>query len=580
MGALIWVLSAVILLGYLLLVYFLILKTASPFVRKLITALTITAAGLAALHSLTWLPAIAPFWRWFLDLNAELALGTMFSSTLLLIVGLSALITGLRAQTLHARQRAYWLLLAVVFIGMSLDEYYHIHETIGSVQDFPLTALQHAAWLNTFLLLLGSAWRTLYVTIGLVVVTASVSIYYFGAEREIRFLLTLLVGIALLASGGLLIDILTWDYFRWSPLLKPVADRFVLFEEFLEMGGAIIVLGAIVSYGQAHLSDGAWRSGKRVAAIAGGLWIVWLLTNLWPRPYLESRLVAEPIQADYFGDSISLAAYRLSKDYVTPGDELTITLYWRANRLPPEQPDLKILVRVLSQPAMQIVTRADRTFDVEYQVPLEAWLPGVPVRQTVRLRFPEDLPVPASYPLMVRLSSDDAGEIDIAHTDRRLIAPDTLILTDIPALPSGREHPSDVTITLHFEDEVTLEGYTLPEESRPGETLPLTFNWRTEHPTGRHFIQFLHVFNSEGEALVTHDQEPFDGVFPSTDWPPGVEMTDEWALPLPEDLPPGEYDVYTGLYEWPSLERLAVVDDRGNPVENNSIYLGTFTFTP
>jgi hypothetical protein len=579
MGALIWVLSASILLGYLTLAYFLILKTASPFVRKLVVGLIIVAAALAALHALTW-SAIPPFWRWFLDLNAELALGTMFSSTLLLVVGLSALITGVRAPTLHARQRAYWLLLAIVFIGMSLDEYYHIHETIGSVQDFSLPALQHAVWLNAFLLLLGSAWRTLYVTIGLVVVSASVSIYYFGASRETRFLLTLLVGIALLASGGLLIDTLTWDYFRWSPLLKPVADRFVLVEEFLEMGGAIIVLGAIVSYGQAHIPDGAWRNGKRLTAIASGLWMVWLLTNLWPRPYLESRWMAEPVQADYFGDSISLTAYRLSQDYVNPGDNLTITLYWRANRLPPKQSDLKLLVRALSQPDMQIITRADQDFDVEYQVPLDAWLPGVTVRQTVRLRFPEDLPVPASYPLMVRLSSEDAGEIDIAHTDRRLIAPDTLILADIPALSSGSDHPPSVAATFRLEDDVTLLGYTLPTESHPGETLLLTFNWRTEQPTGRHFIQFLHIFDSEGEALVTHDQEPFGGVFPSTDWPPGVEMTDEWALPLPDDLPPGDYGVYTGLYEWPSLVRLAVADDSGNPVENNAIYLGTITIAP
>jgi hypothetical protein len=317
-----------------------------------------------------------------------------------------------------------------------------------------------------------------------------------------------------------------------------------------------------------------------MTAIGGSLWIVWLLTNLWPRPYLESRLMAEPIQADYFGGSISLIAYRLSQDYVNPGDELAITLYWRANTLPPRQPDLTLYVRALAQPEMMVVAKGDRAFDVEYQVPLEAWLPGIPIRQTVRLRFPEDLSVPAGYPLMVRLGSQDAGVIDIVDTDRRLIAPDTLILANIPALPSRSAPALNTTSTFYLEADVALVGYAVPEASHPGDTLSLTFHWRTEQPTGRHFVQFLHIFDAQGEAQVIHDQEPFDGAFPSTDWPPGVEMTDEWALPLPENLLPGEYHVYTGLYEWPSLERLAVVDENGDLVGDNSIYLGTFTIVP
>jgi hypothetical protein len=579
MDALVWALSALIMLGYLVVIHFLILKTGSPFVRKLVISLTTVAAALAALHALTW-SDIPPFWRWFLDLNTELTPGAIFSSTLLLVVGLSAFITGLRVPAHTARQRAYWLLLALVFLGMSIDEYFHIHETFGSTHDLAFAPLREAAWLDTFLLLLGSAWRTLYVTLGLVVVSASISAYYFGFREEAHLILTLLVGFAFLALGGLLIDILTWDFFRWNPVLKPVAYRFVLVEEFLEMGGATTILGGIASYAQAHLPRNDWRIGRRVIALVGSLWMVWLLTNLWPRPYLESRLMAEPIQADYFGGSVSLTAYRLSRRYVNPGDTLTLTLYWRANAPPPGQPDLTLYVRALNQPEMEIVTTADRAFDDEYQVPLEAWPPGVVVRQTARLRFPEDLVAPASYPLMVRLGSEDAGAINIVDTDRRLIAPDTLVLTDIPALPGDSPPFSDSAATFHLADDVTLAGYAFPAVSHPGDTLSLTFHWRTEQPTGRHFIQFVHLFDAEGEAQVIHDQEPFNGVFPSTDWPPGVEMTDEWTLLLPEDLPAGEYDLYTGLYEWPSLERLTVVDAGGQLVENNTIYLGTITITP
>src|SRR5690606_37353674 len=43
---------------------------------------------------------------------------------------------------------------------------------------------------------------------------------------------------------------------------------------------------------------------------------------------------------------------------------------------------------------------------------------------------------------------------------------------------------------------------------------------------------------------------------------------------------PGDYEVRTGLYDVTTLERAAVQDSAGQPVQDNSILLGSITFAP
>lgn len=100
--------------------------------------------------------------------------------------------------------------------------------------------------------------------------------------------------------------------------------------------------------------------------------------------------------------------------------------------------------------------------------------------------------------------------------------------------------------------------------------MDLKFWWRKSNAFASDPIQFLHLIGN-GQAVYTNDQQPFGGGFPVSDWPSGVDLMDE----LPSDLPPGQYDVYTGLYEWPSLARLNVVDAGGQAVVDNTIRLGT-----
>ena len=46
---------------------------------------------------------------------------------------------------------------------------------------------------------------------------------------------------------------------------------------------------------------------------------------------------------------------------------------------------------------------------------------------------------------------------------------------------------------------------------------------------------------------------------PPPAWPPGTTFGYPVAIELPDDLPPGDYRLLTGVYLWPGLERLPVL---------------------
>ncbi len=58
-------------------------------------------------------------------------------------------------------------------------------------------------------------------------------------------------------------------------------------------------------------------------------------------------------------------------------------------------------------------------------------------------------------------------------------------------------------------------------------------------------------------AIPGDDSEPLDGLFPTTEFPPGRVIPDRRRLDLAA-LPPGEYRVYIGLYEWGGGDRLPI----------------------
>jgi hypothetical protein len=76
-------------------------------------------------------------------------------------------------------------------------------------------------------------------------------------------------------------------------------------------------------------------------------------------------------------------------------------------------------------------------------------------------------------------------------------------------------------------------------------------------------VVFVHLYNRSNvntEPLAQVVSRPEGGVLPPGNWLPGV-IHDVYAVPLPDDLPPGTYVVAVGLYDARTGERYAVSGD-------------------
>ena len=54
---------------------------------------------------------------------------------------------------------------------------------------------------------------------------------------------------------------------------------------------------------------------------------------------------------------------------------------------------------------------------------------------------------------------------------------------------------------------------------------------------------------ADGVPVAQWDGYPRWNTARTSTWAPGVEVVDHLLLPLPDDLPPGDYRLLTGLYD-------------------------------
>ena len=72
---------------------------------------------------------------------------------------------------------------------------------------------------------------------------------------------------------------------------------------------------------------------------------------------------------------------------------------------------------------------------------------------------------------------------------------------------------------------------------------------RADAPLAVDYKLFVHVAGADGVPVAQWDGYPRWNTARTSTWAPGVEVVDHLLLPLPDDLPPGDYRLLTGLYD-------------------------------
>jgi hypothetical protein len=106
---------------------------------------------------------------------------------------------------------------------------------------------------------------------------------------------------------------------------------------------------------------------------------------------------------------------------------------------------------------------------------------------------------------------------------------------------------------------LTLLGYDLErlvDEGQP--SLQLSLYWRSEALLPADYTTFVHLLNQAGDVVAQKDRPPLDGAYPTSLWDPGEIIADQMRIPLPSDLPDGNYNLVVGLYDFNTGARLPV----------------------
>ena len=163
----------------------------------------------------------------------------------------------------------------------------------------------------------------------------------------------------------------------------------------------------------------------------------------------------------------------------------------------------------------------------------------------------------------------------IVSSDHELLNDTQVILTEL-VVPSNASLVSAAFEPLaKFDNGLVLGAFEAPERAGAGRILSISFTWRSQERGSENLQQFLHLFHEESGEFWVHDQQPLGARLPTRLWYAGLADSESWQVPLPAELEPGRYHVFTGLYRSRDLERVPAKSAEGLDFVDARVPLGS-----
>jgi hypothetical protein len=324
-----------------------------------------------------------------------------------------------------------------------------------------------------------------------------------------------------------------------------------------------------------------WPSGEYRLRVGNGE--DWIESESILRASLRSRnFDVPPMAAEVranFGDELLLLGYDFPERRTQPGGTLPITLYWQA--LHPMAHHYIISNHLLASADLQQWGGRDRAPQDYYSTLL--WAPGEVVRDDYQVPVSPDAP-PGVYRLDLGVylpKSGVAWPLPLVKDGKAL---DASSVTIAPIKVGGpppdviaQQPKPQVARADRLGGAVTLLGYDLQPTA---DSLNVTLYWRCDARLPADYTTFVHVRrgNEKSAAPVAQmDRPPAEGAYPTSLWDPGEVIRDVVRIPLSAQVPPGDYEIVAGLYEFATGVRLPVVDAAGKRAPDDAVSLTTVT---
>ena len=146
----------------------------------------------------------------------------------------------------------------------------------------------------------------------------------------------------------------------------------------------------------------------------------------------------------------------------------------------------------------------------------------------------------------------------------------------VPAGAEAQIEPSH-RLEANWDNKIGLLGYDLNAPTyEAGETIYLTLYYQGLSKMRKDYTVFTHLlgpYNPATDGLLwgQDDSEPCRRFYPTSSWGVGEIVIDKFIISIPTETPPGNYNLTMGFYQWPTLERLPVLDVAGQVTTDDAI---------
>lgn len=243
---------------------------------------------------------------------------------------------------------------------------------------------------------------------------------------------------------------------------------------------------------------------------------------------------------------IRLLGYDLPRREASPGDELSVALYWQAL----EDPNRDYLIAIQLTDDQGDVWAESFGSPIYGSYPTTQWAEREVLKDWHDVSLPPDMPQ-GSYQVSLAISEDETllnrvslERIVVRGRARQFVVPQI-------------QHP----LHARFGQAVQFLGYDLStDQVTAGGTLQLTLYWQALQEMEMSYTVFTHLLDADEGIGGQMDSIPGRGEAPTTSWVEGEVVTDEYEIVVDTDAPPGEYVIEVGMYDASTGERLPVYD--------------------
>lgn len=318
----------------------------------------------------------------------------------------------------------------------------------------------------------------------------------------------------------------------------------------------------------AHLNEGpVYLADYRRPVVEGRLFRLRPEGPMWRVvPPGETRLPpldhALNVKAGEGENTIEILGYSLDRGSVEAGQSAQLILAMRASITPTH---ILMPYATLGAPS----TSGDREFrwTTDSRLLTPEWWPNEVVVERYEIPIAFGIPL-GDYELKLGFSDLSTGQA--------VLQPVPLQALRVTEATRPHANLPDTAIA-DFNAQVALLGATangvahqaeLPSFTvKPGETIEVGLNWLAQQQVAEPYTIFVHLIDGGNQLRAQKDYTPMGGAFPTQLWIPkwiaGQAINDPYQIKVPDDLPPGDYFIETGMYGMTSQRRIPLIGRDG-----------------